>query len=73
MRVLAPLEQAMPEAALASGLPARRSSMRASFIAIGSGCRAGADADLDGRVSRLASACRAAAARTQELEAALKT
>ena len=72
-RVLAPLEQAMPDASLASGLPARRSSVRASFIAAGSGGRAGADADVDGRVSRLVSACRAAAARIQELEAALKT
>ena len=63
----------MPEATLASGLPARRSSVRASFIAAGSGGRTGVDADLDGRVSRLASACRAAAARIQELEAALKT
>ena len=71
-RVLVPLEQAVPEASLASGLPARRSSIRASFITAGSGGRAGADADLDGRVSRLTSACRAAAARVQELETALK-
>ena len=71
-RVLEPLEQAMPEATLASGLPARRSSTRASFSAAADGGCTGASADLGSRVSRLASACRAVAARTQELEAALK-
>jgi len=61
-KVLLPLEQAMPEQAL----PSRRSSVRASFI---TGAR---DADLDSRVSRLVSSCRAAVARIQELEFALK-
>lgn len=68
-QVLAPLEQAMPEQAL---LPARRSSVRASFIAGGSVPR-GVEGDLDARVSRLVSASRAAAARIQELEGALRT
>ena len=66
-RVLLPLEQAMPDQAL----PSRRSSVRASFIAGASGLRSG-DADLDSRVSRLVSSCRAAVARIQELEFALK-
>lgn len=68
VRVLVPLEQAMPD----PGLPSvRRVSMRASVIASSAG-RGAVDADLDGRVSRLVSAARAAAARTQELEAALR-
>ena len=66
-KVLLPLEQAMPDQAL----PSRRSSVRASFITGASGLRTG-DADLDSRVSRLASSCRAAVARIQELEVALK-
>ncbi len=67
-RVLAPLEQAMPEQAL---LPARRSSVRASFIAGSSIPRSG-ECDLDARVSRLVSASKAAAMRIQELEGALR-
>ncbi len=66
-RVLVPLEQAMPDQAL----PTRRSSMRASFSVGASGMRS-SDADLDARVSRLVSSCRAAAARIQDLESAVK-
>ena len=66
-RVLIPLEQAMPDQAL----PTRRSSVRASFSIGASASRSG-DADLDARVSRLVGTCRAAAARIQDLESALK-
>ncbi|CAL5221203.1 g3352 [Coccomyxa viridis] len=66
-RVLVPLEQAMPDQAL----PTRRSSVRASFSIGASASRSG-DADLDARVSRLVGTCRAAAARIQDLESALK-
>ena len=51
--------------------PVRRSSMRASFSVGGSSARSG-DGDLDARVSRLVSSCRAAAARIQDLESTLK-
>ena len=66
-RVLVPLEQAMPDQAV----PIRRSTVRASFSMGASGARSG-DGDLDSRVSRLVSSCRAAAARIQDLESALK-
>ena len=66
-RVLLPLEQAMPDQAL----PTRRSSMRASF-SVGASAMRSSDADLDARVSRLVSTCRATAARIRDLESALK-
>lgn len=65
-RVLVPLEQAIPD----QSLPVRRSSVRASFSVGASGARSG-DADLDARVSRLVSTCRASVSRIQDLESAL--
>ena len=66
-RVLVPLEQALPD----QSLPVRRSSVRANFSVGAGGVRSG-DADLDARIGRLVSASRAAAARIQDLESALK-